>query len=115
MQEGRGAPLRHGSPDDGGGQPANDVEAALADIWSSVFGIERIGIHEPFADLGGHSLLAMQIVAKIRSLYQINFSLRDFFEAPRSLNWGRSSRKNLAELRPYGPTGAGAPFGPVTL
>jgi len=44
--------------------------------------LERIGIHDNFADLGGHSLLAMQIVSRIRSLYQIAFTLRDFFEAP---------------------------------
>jgi acyl carrier protein len=51
-------------------------------MWSSVFGLERIGIHDNFADLGGHSLLAMQIVSRIRSLYQIPFTLRDFFEVP---------------------------------
>ncbi len=63
-------------------QPTNTVEAALADMWSAVFGIDGIGIHEHFSDLGGHSLLAMQIVSRIHSLYQIPFTLRDFFEAP---------------------------------
>ena len=62
-------------------QVTNTVQAALLEIWSSVFGFERIGIHDSFIDLGGHSLLAMQIVSRIRSLYQIPFSLRDFFEA----------------------------------
>jgi len=71
-----------GSQQDGAGQPTNTVETALADMWSSVFGLERIGIHDNFADLGGHSLLAMQIVSRIRSLYQIPFTLRDFFEVP---------------------------------
>ena len=67
---------------DGGDQPTNEVEAVLAEIWSSVFGFEQIGIHDNFSQLGGHSLLAMQIVAKIRSSYQIDFTLREFFEAP---------------------------------
>jgi acyl carrier protein len=67
---------------DGAGQPTNTVETALADMWSSVFGLDRLGIHEHFSDLGGHSLLALQIVSRIRSLYQIPFTLRDFFEAP---------------------------------
>jgi phthiocerol/phenolphthiocerol synthesis type-I polyketide synthase E len=62
-------------------QVTNPVQAALLKIWSSVFGFERIGIDDNFIDLGGHSLLAMQIVSRIRSLYQIPFTLRDFFES----------------------------------
>ena len=61
-------------------QLTNTVQAALVKIWTSVFGLERIGIDDNFIDLGGHSLLAMQIVSRIRSLYQIPFTLRDFFE-----------------------------------
>jgi acyl transferase domain-containing protein/acyl carrier protein len=61
-------------------QVTNPVQAALLKIWSSVFGFEQIGIDDNFIDLGGHSLLAMQIVSRIRSLYQIPFTLRDFFE-----------------------------------
>ena len=61
-------------------QVTNPVQAALLKIWSSVFGFECIGIDDNFIDLGGHSLLAMQIVSRIRSLYQIPFTLRDFFE-----------------------------------
>jgi acyl carrier protein len=62
--------------------PTNDVEAAVAEIWTSVFGLEHIGVHEQFSQLGGHSLLAMQIVSKVRGLYEIKFTLREFFEAP---------------------------------
>ncbi len=82
VQGGRGTLPRQRSQKNGSEQPANEVEAALSEIWSSVFGLEHIGIHEHFSDLGGHSLLAMQIVSKIRSLYQINFGLREFFDAP---------------------------------
>lgn len=71
-----------GTQQDGADQPTNTVETALTDVWCSVFGIHRIGIHEHFSDLGGHSLIAMQIVSRIRSLYQIPFTLRDFFEGP---------------------------------
>lgn len=69
-----------GGQQDGPGQPTNIVEKALAEIWSTVFGLERIGIHEHFVDLGGHSLLAMQIVSRIHSLYKIPFTIRDVFE-----------------------------------
>ena len=63
-------------------QPQNEVEQAVADIWSWALGVTPIGLRESFIDVGGHSLLAMQIVAKIRTTYKIDFSLRDFFEGP---------------------------------
>ena len=67
---------------DGEDQPTNEVEKAVAEIWRGVFGIEQLGIHHNFSQLGGHSLLAMQIVAKIRSSYQIGLTLREFFATP---------------------------------
>ncbi|HZN45530.1 MAG TPA: KR domain-containing protein, partial [Nitrospiraceae bacterium] len=63
-------------------RPTNEIEAAVAEIWMDVFGHDHIGIHQQFSTLGGHSLIAMQIVAKVRSFYQIDLSLRDFFAAP---------------------------------
>jgi len=66
----------------GAAKPTNEVEAAVGEIWCDVFGFEDIAIDENFSQLGGHSLLAMQIVSKIRALYEIRFSLREFFEAP---------------------------------
>ena len=70
------------NPQEGGDQPNNEVETAIAEMWGSVLGIEQIGIHEHFSRLGGHSLLAMQIVSKIRSAYQLTFTLREFLDAP---------------------------------
>jgi len=64
IQDGRRTLPRHGIQKDGSDQPSNEVETALGEIWSSVFGLERIGIHELFSRLGGNSLLAMQIVSK---------------------------------------------------
>jgi acyl transferase domain-containing protein/acyl carrier protein len=63
-------------------RPTNDIEAEIQNIWLAAFGHEQIGIHQEFADLGGHSLIAMQIVAKIKALYHVDMSLRDFFSAP---------------------------------
>ena len=61
--------------------PGNEVEAALAEIWKEVLGLEQVGVHEPFSLLGGHSLLAMQIVSRVRASYEIRLGLREFFEA----------------------------------
>jgi non-ribosomal peptide synthase protein (TIGR01720 family) len=42
--------------------PQTAQEAALAEIWSNLLGIYRVGIHDNFFHLGGDSLLAMRVV-----------------------------------------------------
>ncbi|MBD3182749.1 amino acid adenylation domain-containing protein [Candidatus Poribacteria bacterium] len=62
--------------------PQTPVEESLAEIWSDVLGIEKIGIHDNFFYLGGHSLLVTKVVSRIRSVFQINISLKNFFQYP---------------------------------
>jgi NAD(P)-dependent dehydrogenase (short-subunit alcohol dehydrogenase family)/pimeloyl-ACP methyl ester carboxylesterase len=78
------AGARAGQPDGKGERQhrSDEIEAAIGEIWSGALGLDKIGVHDNFAQLGGHSLLAMQIVAKIRSTYRIKLALREFFEAP---------------------------------
>jgi aryl carrier-like protein len=42
------------------------LEQALADIWSEVLGVERVGRHDNFFELGGHSLLMVRVLEKMR-------------------------------------------------
>jgi acyl carrier protein len=60
--------------------PRSPVEQSLAQIWSEVLGVERIGIEDNFFDLGGHSLLATQVVSRIRKTLQVELPLRTIFE-----------------------------------
>ncbi|MBD2441548.1 non-ribosomal peptide synthetase, partial [Nostoc sp. FACHB-110] len=62
--------------------PRTPIEAQLAQIWSEVLGIERIGIHDNFFELGGHSLLATQVISRLPSAFGISLPLRHLFEAP---------------------------------
>ncbi len=62
--------------------PQDEIESAVAATWRALLGIESIGLREQFTHLGGHSLLALQIVARLRSAYRVDLTLRDFFEAP---------------------------------
>jgi amino acid adenylation domain-containing protein len=62
--------------------PTSEVEQAIAGIWTSVLGLERIGAHDNFFDLGGHSLLATRIVARMREAFHLDLSIRYLFEYP---------------------------------
>jgi ubiquinone/menaquinone biosynthesis C-methylase UbiE/acyl carrier protein len=62
--------------------PRNEVEKALAQIWSEVLGVERVGIEDNFFDLGGHSLLAIQIMSRVSDTFNTDVPLRSLFEEP---------------------------------
>lgn len=63
--------------------PRNQTEAALADIWREVLGLETAGILDNFFDFGGQSLLATQLLSRIRDAFRVELPLRALFESPR--------------------------------
>ena len=62
--------------------PRSVVEEMVAQIWTNVLGINRIGVHDNFFALGGHSLLATTIVTRLRQAFNIDLPLRTIFEGP---------------------------------
>ncbi|MET9700741.1 amino acid adenylation domain-containing protein [Streptomyces sp. NPDC006529] len=62
--------------------PRDGTERALAEIWSTVLGVARIGLADDFFDLGGHSLLAVQVTAAVREALGRELTVRALFEAP---------------------------------
>jgi amino acid adenylation domain-containing protein len=62
--------------------PRNAEEQALAEIWSQVLGVERVGITDTFFDLGGHSLLAVRITARAQAAWNIDLPPSIIFENP---------------------------------
>jgi surfactin family lipopeptide synthetase A len=60
--------------------PRNSIEAGLAQIWSEVLMLDRVGIHDDFLALGGDSLIATQAVAGIWERFGLEIPFEAFFE-----------------------------------
>ncbi|UVL75986.1 amino acid adenylation domain-containing protein [Pseudomonas putida] len=46
--------------------PLGETEAAVAEVWAEVLGVDRVGRHDNFFELGGHSLLAVTLIERLR-------------------------------------------------
>jgi surfactin family lipopeptide synthetase C len=66
------------------------TEEEIAEIWTALLGLEKVGTNQNFFDLGGHSLMATQLISRVRSCFGVELALCDFFAAP--------TIQNLAEL-----------------
>ncbi|MFN2137651.1 MAG: non-ribosomal peptide synthetase, partial [Candidatus Promineifilaceae bacterium] len=62
--------------------PRTPVEMRVAAIWTSVLGLEEVGIYDSFLELGGHSLLAGRIVSQVLHEFQVDIPVSELFESP---------------------------------
>jgi acyl carrier protein len=62
--------------------PQTSTQIELAAVWSSVLGLESIGIYDNFFDLGGHSLTAAKLLARIRDVFGVELTVAKVFEEP---------------------------------
>ncbi|MCF5710727.1 amino acid adenylation domain-containing protein, partial [Pseudomonas syringae] len=61
--------------------PQGAVETTLAQIWSEVLQLERVGRHDHFFELGGHSLLAVKLIERMRQ-HNLSADVRVLFNQP---------------------------------
>lgn len=62
--------------------PETALEKELCGLWQSFLGFEQLGVEDNFFDLGGNSLKAMTLLKRVQKLYNVQVSLKDFFEKP---------------------------------
>lgn len=62
--------------------PRTELERSLAEIWCQTLELKQVGVKDNFFQIGGHSLLVTQIIARMRSVLQIELPLRILFEIP---------------------------------
>ena len=63
-------------------QPVTQTEMKVADIWSDLFGIEKVGRLDNFYELGGHSLLATTLMNQLKKTFDARLSIRDVLDHP---------------------------------
>jgi amino acid adenylation domain-containing protein/thioester reductase-like protein len=62
--------------------PSTITEAILAQIWSQVLTVKKVGIHNNFFELGGNSLLAARAIARMQDILEMDIPVRYLFEFP---------------------------------
>jgi amino acid adenylation domain-containing protein len=61
--------------------PVGETERALAEVWSEVLGVERVGRRDDFFELGGHSLLVVRLIERMRRR-GLHVEVRALFTSP---------------------------------
>ncbi|OLF13639.1 hypothetical protein BLA60_00005, partial [Actinophytocola xinjiangensis] len=90
--------------------PRSVVEETVAEVWSEVLGVDRVGVHDDFFDLGGHSLLAIRLITRLREVLGAEVVVRDLFTTPTlgSLSAVIDAARRVAEM-PLVPRVGGGP------
>jgi amino acid adenylation domain-containing protein len=61
--------------------PIGQIETMLAQIWSDLLNVERVGRHDDFFKLGGHSLIAITLLERMRRA-ELHADIRMLFASP---------------------------------
>jgi acyl-coenzyme A synthetase/AMP-(fatty) acid ligase len=86
--------------------PGTPMEKAIAELWTQILNLPRVGLDDSFFDLGGHSLLAVRLLNRIRHDLNLDLSLRQLFETPTVSGLAREAPGNPAAAatdRPLSP------------
>jgi acyl carrier protein len=65
-----------------GREPVSERQRTLCALFADALEMPRVGIDDSFFDLGGESLAAMRLVSRIRSLFDTDLTITQFFDAP---------------------------------
>jgi len=62
--------------------PEGELEQTLADVWSDLLRVGRVGRDDHFFELGGHSLLAVQMTSRLRRRLGLEVAMTGIFDRP---------------------------------
>jgi amino acid adenylation domain-containing protein len=59
--------------------PDSALAAVIAEVWSDVLGVAKVGLNDDFFALGGHSLVATRVISRLREALEVEVPLRLLF------------------------------------
>jgi amino acid adenylation domain-containing protein len=62
--------------------PRSELERQLANTWTELLDLNRIGIDQDVFALGADSITVTQMLSRLRARFGIDFSFKDIFDAP---------------------------------
>ncbi|MEW6734140.1 MAG: amino acid adenylation domain-containing protein [Acidobacteriota bacterium] len=92
--------------------PRNNIEMALANIWTQVLGIEQVGVHDNFFELGGDSILSIQIVSRANQV-GINFATKHMFQHQTIAELATVAQDGLVVVAEQGLVSGPLPLTPI--
>ncbi|KEO83516.1 non-ribosomal peptide synthetase [Tumebacillus flagellatus] len=78
--------------------PENPEQQLLADAWSEVLEVERVGIHDDFFEMGGHSLKILKVLVLLKPHFPA-LRVQDFFQYPTVADMDRALREQGGKRR----------------
>src|ERR1700677_2302376 len=79
-------------------RPISDTEQKLVEIWQGALETSLIPVDAEFIDIGGDSLSAMMCISRVRSVFNCEIALVDFFmEGSTVANFAAAIDKSRAQ------------------
>ncbi|MEU4892907.1 non-ribosomal peptide synthase/polyketide synthase [Streptomyces sp. NPDC044780] len=92
--------------------PRTDAERALAEIWGTLLGRERIGAEDDFFQLGGDSILSIQVASRARQA-GLALTPRELFRHPTIASLAAVATPTAPPAADTGPVTGELPLTPI--
>jgi amino acid adenylation domain-containing protein/non-ribosomal peptide synthase protein (TIGR01720 family) len=87
-------------------------EKILADIWSQVLPVQRVGVHDKFFELGGDSILAIQVVAGANQA-GLRLTVKQMFQHQTIAELALVAENIAKSVSDHGPVTGEVPLTPI--
>ncbi|MCP6763250.1 MAG: amino acid adenylation domain-containing protein, partial [Fischerella sp. CENA71] len=80
-------------------EPRNKIEEQLAQIWSELLPVDRIGVHDNFFEIGGDSIISIQVISRARR-QGLLLEVKHIFQSPTIAGLAALAKVEVADTTP---------------